>query len=187
MRRSLLILSFFIATNVEAQDVRNLKWGWNQSQVKVAEKFKLIQQKQDQLSYEGSISGKKYLVLYTFINNQLVSAFMLFQEKYINKNNYIVEYEGLKERLTAKYPEVILDKIEWNNDLYKDRPDDIGMACSVGHVRFNSEFYSEDNLTQVFLNCKGENFDIGLSIYYISTKHRKLIQAKNAAETKDDF
>jgi hypothetical protein len=188
MKKILLILSILITTNLKAQekhDIRNVNWGWTLAQVKVSEKLKLFEQTKNELTYFGSLNNKSFMLSYDFIDNKFVRLTYTCTEEFINKNNYIDQFNELKDILIKRYGSTSYDRVKWSDNLYKDRPQDIGLACSVGHVKFITQWFTDN--TQINLQCNGENFKVNLGIIYTSVKYQPLIDAQEEKQNEKDF
>jgi len=58
---------------------------------------------------------------------------------------------------------------------------DYGLAASIGHLAFQSDW--ETDRTLIRLTLKGDNFNIKIGIMYTSKIHKELIdKAKNKSE-----
>ena len=107
-----------------------------------------------------SVAGLDALVLYNFTDNGLT-------EKHTNKTDYYRDYEDLVKKYTDKYGTPVIDQAQWKDDLYKDDPDDWGMAVAVGDVTFVSKWEKADGSTTGIM-LKGDNYEINLAIIYQS-------------------
>lgn len=114
-----------------------------------------------------SVAGLDALVLYNFIDNGLDSGVYSITEKHTNKTDYYRDYEDLVKKYTDKYGTPVIDQAQWKDDLYKDDPDDWGMAVAVGDVTFVSKWEKADGSTTGIM-LKGDNYEINLAIIYQS-------------------
>lgn len=114
-------------------DFRNTRWGMPKGVVKASENLKLIEEikldstrnksfgTNEALTYIGKINPREVLIIYTFQDNQLVSALQFFTEQYKDEAVYIDEYYKHKIELTDKYGmpiesgKLFLDDTEENN------------------------------------------------------------------------
>jgi hypothetical protein len=53
-------------------DIRDVNWGRSLSQVKSAEKFQLLNETANGLSYEGKLNNSRFDLMYSFIDHKLV-------------------------------------------------------------------------------------------------------------------
>ena len=173
----LLVSSDLISQEkVQKNDFRNSKWGMKKDKVLSTEKNKPLEagpyNPYFAAVYTGEVAGLKAYYKYSFLDDVLVRGDYVLKEKHYNKNKYITDYNKLKEILTRKYGGPIKDVENWYNDQYKDRPQDYGLAVSIGHLAFQSDW--ETDRTLVWLTLKGGNFDIGINIFYVSKLHKEL-------------
>ena len=187
-----LILSIEMFSEDQDFDFRNANWGMTIKQVRASEgsrKAQLV--KDNQVVYFDTISSKSFLVSYDFIDNKLVSAGYILADEHSNENLYIQDYDKLKELLIEKYGEPsdkwlngtkYSEKV-WLNDLFKDDPNDWGMAMSLGHLTYQLCWIIPR--TEIMLKLTGDNYEIILGIVYYSTEFRELQEKEKEKETKD--
>ena len=77
-----------------------------------------------------------------------------------------------------KWPEQV-----WSNDLYKDNPEDWGMAICVGHLVYQSRWVTPKSV--IVLNLEGDNFKTELEILYFSKKKFEKLYEEIEEENKD--
>jgi hypothetical protein len=73
------------------------------------------------------------------------------------------------------------EKINWKSSLYKDDPEDWGLAISIGHVSWIARWDLSE--TTICLLLTGDNFKIMLGLLY-STKIEELIKLKKQVQDK---
>lgn len=154
---------------------RGGKWGMSKSEVKALENGQSIQEDEEALIYQGQVAGLSCYYGYVFVQDKLVRGKYVVNETHTNKNDHIIDYQSLQKLLTEKYGEPVEDETLWRNDLYKDDPEDYGMAICVGHLLYWTEWNAPG--TKVSLILTGENYDVSLQIEYTSTE---LAQLENA-------
>lgn len=183
----LLIIIFFSANlSLFSQDFRNVTWGMSKDEVKMNEIEMLSYDGNDDLSYSNVlINGLNTTILYSFINDQLCVAGYIFEENYINQNNYIVDYDDLKEILISKYGNPTKSDVYWINDLYRDEYQYWGIAVSMGYVEFSSSWELPN--TRILLYLRGENFETTLTISYRSKIYSNMIEEKRKIDKAKDF
>ena len=159
---------------------RKTKWGMTISEVKALESLKVVREGDNQLTYKTEVARKDVLLLYTFINNQLVSATYLLISPHSNKNDYIQDYRDFKLILEKKYGKPERDETVWKNELFQDQLSGWGTAVSIGHLVFYSEW--ETLLTNIRTTVLGDNFDITCGVHYSSKKLKEI--EKRAEEKK---
>lgn len=106
---------------------------------------------------------------YTYFNynedNKLYSGIYLLTEKHANDNKYYDDFLALEEALTSVYGRATIAKDNWNDDLYKDSPEDIGIAIAAEHLTLYRQWTAKDG-SACTLACYGDNFHINNVIYY---------------------
>jgi len=179
----LLLLSLFVSSDLISQettqknDFRNSRWGMKKDKVLSTEKDKPLEASPYNYYfialYTGKVADIKANYAYFFLDDVLVRAAYSFREEHFNANEYINEYNKLKEILTRKYGSPVKYGAFWHNDLYKNSPQDYGTAISIGHLAFQSDW--ETDRTLISLTLKGDNFEIRMDLHYASKLHKELI------------
>lgn len=179
------LLSVFFSQSSFAEDFdfRNVKWGMSKAQVKSSESLDVGDETQDGLLYKTQILNKNVLLMYNFVDNRLISSVYLIKERHTNNNDYIDDYETFKKTLTKKYGKPTTDKTIWKNNLYKDDPTHWGMAISMGHLLYVSEWETED--TKISIGLTGDNFKMNHGIIYKSKKLNVLKEKNKEKEALD--
>ena len=102
-----------------------------------------------------------------------------FLEK--NKNAFLYDFTLIDNLLKEKYGKKSNHDKIWLNDLYKDIPQDYGMAISVGHYVIQSEWtIGEVTICHVL---RGDNFDIKHSVEY---SHKTMSDLETALKKEED-
>jgi len=174
----LLVSSDLISQEkIQKNDFRNSRWGMKKDKVLSTEKNQPTEAAPFNqyfiVVYAGKVADIKVDYGYYFLDDVLVRAGYIFNETHLNSNEYINEYNKLKEVLTRKYGSPIKSDSYWYNDLYKNRPQDYGTAISIGHLAFQSDW--ETDRTLIRLSLKGDNFKISMDLHYASKLHKELI------------
>ena len=186
LRIYLLIASLFVVNNTLAQkQIRNANWGMSKTSVKASETLTLFAEEPTKLSYSGVLGGKEFDIVYKFIDNKLTSVYYVYAQQHSNKKSYVDAYYEVKRILTTKYDYAIVDKIDWTNELFKDRESDWGLACALGHVSFYSGWANED--ARISLLLHGENNNASLIIMYNSIRYADLIDEQKSQQNMKDF
>jgi len=174
-----------VQTNGDGFDFRKTTWGMSKEKVKQAETAKLEKDNGDLLIYSGVVSSMNVLIVYIFVDNQLVRAKYTFLEEHTNKNDYISDYKSINSALTEKYGNPNSDKEYWNNDLYKDDYDKKGFAVSMGHLKYYASW--ETAITEITAALTGDNYKIRHVTEYVSKKLSALEDQKKKEKNKSDF
>lgn len=151
---------------------RQTLWGMSKEQVRLKETAELIKEQKgdgatsglDILMFKSNINGLNCIIGYYFANNRLTRARYLITEEHTNNNSYIDDFNQMKSGLSSKYGKPERDQLLWTNNLYKDNPDEYGMAVSAGHLKYVAEWYPEESAIQLLLT--GDNFKITLWVEY---------------------
>ncbi|MCD6098451.1 DUF3157 family protein [bacterium] len=169
----------------EMYDFRKTTWGMGKIQVKKTEKGKIVEEDENLLAYQGTVGGLDCFILYIFAEGKLVRAKYAFTETHSNKNDYISDFNTLKETLTKKYGKPVKDSRIWRNDLYEDDYQYWGFAVSLGHLAYFAEWETPN--TYITLALYGENYEITLAIEYQSKKLKKLEEKEREKKSLDEF
>lgn len=161
-------------------DFRKTKWGMSISQVKSSEPLTVAKEDENLLGYKTTVIGKDVLVIYIFVDNQLVRTKYVLAESHTNKNDFITDYNDFKNILIKKYGKPKQDKTVWRKELYKDDYSRWGTAISLGHLIYFTSWETED--TEISTILMGENYSISCIVEY-SSKNLKEIE-KKAQEKK---
>lgn len=166
-------------------DFRSTNWGMSKTQVKATEKMKLIKEYEDLLSYNGSVGELNCNIIYIFVGNKLVRSKYFFINEHFIKNDYIYDYNILKDMLEKKYGKPIDESQIWKNNLYKDDKENWGLAISIGHLLYYTIW--ETPSTIITLALDGDNFEINLQIEYSSKKLKTLEEKQKGKKILENF
>lgn len=148
-------------------DLRNVRWGMSKSEVMAIETDKLMVEGEKTILYETKVNSKSMNLYYGFNDNdQLCQATFELSVKHTNDNDYISDYDDLKNTLSLKHGKPELDTDVWKNDLYKDSRKDWGFAASIGHYSKTATW--DNDKSSVILVLMGDNYDILVGILYSS-------------------
>lgn len=166
-----------IKTNeIKPGDFRNAKWGMSKEQVKKTELSKPIGENDGLLGYEDKIANLTCQIAFEFVDDTLSSAHYLIKEKHINDNDYITDFNKLKDLLSEKYGKPSMDKIVWKGSLYKGDVEHYGLAVISGELVYAAQWQTE--LTNITLILSGDNFTPYLAIMYESSQYKYLKDKK---------
>jgi hypothetical protein len=195
MKKLIIVLSLtFLLHAINAKelgigssDFRRVNWGSSKATVKQNETAKLLPEEETKniLIYSTNIASMETYLSYFFLKDSLVKAKYLLNEQHSNKNNHISDFKTLKSNLTSKYGSPDEEGIIWTNELYKDDPEDWGLAVSIGHLLYYASWETVSTEITVMLN--GENYSITNQIEYVSRKYGYLIDEYQKKKTLDDF
>lgn len=143
---------------------RDTEWGMSKQQVINTEGRKPDYETDTILGYEGTITGFESLIGYYFVNGELYQGMYILSHQHTNKTDYIYDYNKIKKLLIDKYGQPTQDYIFWKDDLYRDDPDDWGMAIITGDLWYVSGW--ESNGTRIMLSLSGDNYEINFTLTY---------------------
>lgn len=172
-------------SNFSTSGFRTSDWGTSISGVKTNEKLEVVDESKTFLAYETTISGIEMIVGYLFTENKLTTGRYLATEEHSNKNDYINDYNTLKDLLVKKYGKPKKDKKIWKNDLYQDDYSQWGFAVSLGHLLYYSTWETEKSEITVMLS--GENYKTQLMIEYESVELKEFKEKANEKKNLNDF
>jgi hypothetical protein len=153
---------------------RKVQWGMNKDQIVQAEGKKPDKiEHNDLYVYKNiSINSISSDILYVFNSqNQLCEVVLFSRESHVNKNAYIDDYDRMVNTITTKYGASVTNTPNWKNDLYKDDPQDWGMAVSCGHLSYLASWKLSDTTIDTLLT--GDNFKIDLTVLFNSKNHQQ--------------
>lgn len=171
------------ATSDAGFHFRKTRWGMSREQVTASESSGEAQKFTNGLIYKDVLATHKVLVAYIFVTDKLVRTKYIIDEKHSNKTEFYLDYKSLQKLLIAKYGEPSEDETVWLDDLYQDKPDSWGLAASIGHVTFYTQWDRPE--TSIFLFLNGDNYKIEFGIEYSSINLGQLEKQAKQAEALD--
>ena len=172
-------------SNFSDTGFRTSNWAATISDVKSNEKLAVIDESSSLLAYETTISNIKTIVGYLFTEEKLTTGRYLATEEHSNKNDYINDYNTLKDLLEKKYGKPQKDNKIWKNDLYQDDYSQWGFAVSLGHLLYYSTWETEKSEITIMLS--GENYKTQLMIEYESIELKGFKEKANEKKNLNDF
>ncbi len=151
-------------------DFRQTSWGMSKTEVIQSEGTSPLVDKVniDGFPYIGYTTNlvvgdtsQEVLIIYYFIQEKLFFARYNIITKHSNLNDYLTDFEMFKTILSPKYgiPE---EETLWKDDLYKDDPQDWGMAIATGDLQKFATW--ETATTTIILQLKGDNYNLKIAI-----------------------
>lgn len=191
-------LTLIILAEERVCDFRQTNWGMSKEQVKATENKEVIYEGDNNLghavTYGVEIGIKSYYCIYYFLEDKLYTAGYMSTEEYSNKNDYILDYEEIKEILIKKYGEPNNKKlmalhgrkeIDWKDNLYRDDKNNWGLAISIGNLSYGLIW--ETPTTDIELILDGNNYEVNLRIRYISKELKEWADKIIEEKTKSNF
>lgn len=146
---------------------RNTKWGMTREEVKATEFAGLVEDKDNLLVFIDVIGGNmETLVAYIFADGKLIRGKYLFRTEHVNKNDYITDYKRVKETLKLKYGSPTSDEEIWHDNFYKDEPEKLGIAISIGHLVYRTKW--ETGTTEISLVLHENKKKVAFGVIYSS-------------------
>jgi len=163
---------------------RNTRWGMSKEQVlKIEGRPDHLENSEglDIIQYPQKILNMDCLVGYVFAENRLAKAKYSFLGKQGDKNQYILEYQNIKDILIRKYGRPLSSKALWHDPLYKDDDSNWGLAVSQGHLELNSRW--KDSETEILLRLSGGGNRLSLIVEYSGLEYKELAQKAQGRST----
>ena len=163
-------------------DFRKVAWGMSKNAVKSAETDSPVHESDESLGYGTNVAGLPCGLHYQFSRNRLAQASYFFTITHSNDNDYIDDFHKLEDLLEKKYGRVEPPSTgtpkprrlnpsayqstsqTWKNSLYKDDPENWGLAVAAGHLVYRASWETER--TSITLVLWGDNYEIFLAIAY---------------------
>ena len=157
-------------TFTAAQDFRQSKWFDSIEEVKKVEGPEGWKESGDHVSKyitkPVTVGGFGAMLAFYFTEGKLSAGTYIFTEQHTNPNLYIDDYLNIEGVLQGKYGTSSEVNNIWSNTLYKDDPEQYGLAISAGHYELGNTWRTEN--TGVVHSLKGDNFEIFHRIQYVS-------------------
>lgn len=189
MQRFLFLISLTILFVAYPQNqkslngFRNAQWGMSKKDVLKTEKSNPVDKRVDYITYEGSIINLKSTIIFSFIDNKLVTGTYLIEDVYISNDLYLDDYYKLKTLLTEKYGFPIHSDVVWLNESFKGDKAYLNMAIGMGHVKYVSLWQIDK--TNIMLTLSGNQMKATLSIYYASREFQAKINEQVHNQSMD--
>lgn len=147
----ILSLPLTIFAKEQVYDFRKTNWGMSKEEVRATEDESLEMKDLENdflvehIVYKVRIGDKQYHCDYVFLEDKLYLAHYSPEKRYSDLNNYIREYEEIKEILIKKYGKPDMKKLKaledreeicWKTDLLKDDKSKWGIAVSKGELSY---------------------------------------------------
>ncbi len=157
------------------------------AQVMATERGKPIRDKDIQhlhvVDYEDIVAGLRCRLIYIFIHDQLVRAKYSVEERHVNKNLYLDDFNTLSSALARKYGKPAGENTLWSDELYKNDSSQWGVAVAGGHM---SKYTTYDlPATRITASLTGDNFEVSVEVEYVSKALESLEDNAKADEDKD--
>lgn len=178
----LLMLVFLAGCGGETvdPDFRNSNWGMTMDEVKKCESEDLAMEIDRGLLYYTEIAGLEGALLYYFdFDEKLYKAQYLLGGEHTSENSYLSAYESLVSALKEKYGDPTEEKTIWEDDLYKDNPNDWEIAISLGDMRMYTKW--DTSTTNIRIEIRGGyDSNISVEVFYDSVSYSPNLESKSS-------
>lgn len=183
MRSVGLVILLSMSLPCAADDFRSAAFGSTRDEVRASEDGVEWVEHEQGLAFETQISGIDAHAVYIFAGDVFVRGTYLITERHANKTAHISDFDNIANLLVLKYGEPDEGDSIWLNDLYKDSPEDWGMALSVGHLAmFRRWKISQGGITMLL---SGDNYQVTFQIDYDSAEWGHLEQEAKEKQALD--
>jgi len=165
-------------------DFRKARWGMSKEEVMASEREKLIFDNENSIEYRVFIGELQAQANYKFQDDKLIRGGYYFLKEYEDKNEYIKNYELLKERMIeAKGPPAIDKVVEINPSAQID-PENKGQAVCDGNIIYGSQWaYPGSDIQLVF---RGDGTNCYLTITFLKSLPDEPADEKAAEEKGEE-
>jgi hypothetical protein len=164
---------------------RNTSWGMTRKEVKTSELNEIAREEDNYISYKGKVLGLDCFIIYYFAGDILIRSQYAIVEQQSNENDYLRDYAKIQRAIKDKYGEPDSDGSNWKNTLYENNPAYLGLAVSLGHLTFGSDWSSGSTLIR--LRLSGDNHKINLTADYASAELRALEEVEEQEKSRSEF
>lgn len=164
---------------------RRSYWGDRRDSVRSLEGSEPEHEGESSVVFAQKLSGLDVLVVYVFVDDQLVRGKYVVTQEHSSPASYLVDRVTLLALLRKKYGEPSSEDLHWNNDLYRDEPSEWGDAVAAGHLSIFTSW--SDEATDLILALTGDNYEVNLEIEYNSTVLGELETQRDERAALDDL
>lgn len=164
-----------------APDFRKAYWGMGPEAVKATEENKPSREEDGAIFYDTTVAGYDALAAFIFTDQKLVRGAYVFKIVHSNDGDFIEDFRKVESALSDKYGKSKNRGPIWKDTLYKDDPEQWGMAVGAGHLVYQAFWQTET--TEILEDLSGDNFQIDLKVQYTS---RALKGLEEKAKKKKD-
>lgn len=158
---------------------------WGMSAKAVRKLYPKAKMEGSTLAVAGDVVGRPAVTAFVFTRDRLTRVVIMFADKFVNANNHIVHYGQISDLLREKYGEPASTRADWSQSTYENDPQRWGLALSMGHVAFQTDWTTER--TTIALRCGGEGFRAQCGIIYGSVELAEMRDEAERNESLDDL
>lgn len=146
-----------------AHNFRVPVWGMTIDEVAKMENGDPKNRTEDKLNFETMLAGHGVFIDYKFVDGKLVRTGLIFPEMKDDNNEYIQEYEHIKELFTAQYGKPVVDSAK--NATAEEIPDlEKGDAVCAGRLTYAAQWNLSGTTARLVLS--GQNSACRLVMLY---------------------
>jgi hypothetical protein len=165
---------------------RSTQWGMSKEQVvRIEGRPNHLENSEglDFIQYPQRILNMDCLIGYVFAENKLAKARYSFLGKREDKNQYIEEYDKIKEILINIYGKPANEWAVWHDPRYKNDHSSWELAVCQGHLELNSKWSNTE--TEILLHLSGGNNRLSLEVDYSGLEYIDLAKKAQARSLLD--
>ncbi len=165
---------------------RSTRWGMSKEQVvRIEGKPDHLKNSEglDFIQYPQRILNMDCMIGYVFVENKLAKARYSFLGKRGDENQYIEEYDKIKEILVNIYGKPGNEWAVWHDPRYKNDPANWELAVCQGHLEMNSKW--TDPETEILLHLSGGKNRLSLEVDYSGIEYMDLAKKAQARSLLD--
>lgn len=160
---------------------RGTRWGMSKEQVvRIEGRPNHLENSEgiDFIQYPQRILNMDCMIGYVFAENNLAKARYSFLGKRGDKNQYIEEYDKIKEILIKIYGKPANEWAVWHDPQYKNDYSSWELAVCQGHLELNSKW--TDAETEILLHLSGGKNRLSLEVDYSGLEYIDLAKKAQA-------
>ncbi|MFY1829142.1 hypothetical protein ACN47A_24700 [Myxococcus fulvus] len=139
---------------------------------------------QGHLVLEGKTAGVSTTTYFMFVDDRLAGVSVQSQELRMSAIQYMDDYERFRRALTQKYGAPTSDGPVWRDETFKDMPDGLSTALTLGHAHLKTAWSTSESI--VSLAAEGEKLRISVVVSYASVRLSALLmKSANTAEADE--
>lgn len=137
-------------------DILHDHWGDSPERVRTSIARDADRNDRGTLVYLHDVANHGALEGYEFRGDSLVRGrYVLLQRPVRELNEFIGYYDALRRTLTDTFGDPALDRIVWDNDLYKPLPEYWGVAVMIGHLHYHASWTTPEGT--IVLELSGDH------------------------------
>ena len=169
----------------ENYDFRLTRWGMTQNDVIAAEeKIYPVERSENMITYKVQVLNRNVLLHYLFVQDKLVGAKYKLDDNYLNSNHFIRAYNQFKQKVTEKYGPPSQESTNWLNATYRNNRKKWGLALSLGHIEYVTNWKTQN--TTIECSLREKNYNLICLLEYWSVAHSHLLKEAEK-EIKIDY